>query len=643
MIYYKPAITHGILLITLSALLSACGGGSNGGGTPPPPVTDNTAPTANAGATQHVKSGDTVTLDGSASQDADGDTLTYHWRMVSAPSISWPTIENDTTARPSFVAHAAGEYVVELVVSDGALESAADTVSIHAELANSAPVARAGEDQFVKVGTTVTLDGTSSQDADGDLLVYHWEIIEQPSGSLAALSNAATVRPTFLAEAEGVYIIRLVVSDGELDSAPVTIMVLAEVDNVRPTAVAGADQNVIEGDTVLLDGSASHDPNGDFITYRWRFVSVPAGSAAAFFDDAAVAPTFVADQEGTYVIELIVSDGELDSEGDRVTVSATRANAAPVADAGSDMNVATGTLVMLDGTLSSDANGDALLFAWRFVSRPDGSAAVLADSTTAWPAFTADLDGTYVLELVVNDGLLDSQPTRITVTAETANSAPVADAGHPRTLYLGDTTQLDGSGSYDPDMDPLTYAWTFQSRPAGSVATLDDDQAASPGFTPDVAGDYVFRLVVSDGERSSDPASVVVTAIQPVLVLERYTPASPFDPAEWWPVNLPHAASSSLSKTVTGSHSGTERLAEYRLTAHGQDFTIETLQAAPAGDSLAPRFAGLASGQVIEAGESVTFGLDVTYVTVTNRQVSFTFTVAETGATFQSTYTLTLR
>ena len=644
MIYYKSSIRHGALLITLSVLLSACGGGGgNEAATPPPPANNNTAPTANAGPTQYVKVGDTVTLDGTTSQDAEGDALTYQWRMVSAPSISWPAIQNGITARPAFLADAAGAYTVELVVSDGDLESEPDTVTIHAEADNSTPVANAGEDQFVEVGATVTLDGSGSQDANGDLLFYQWRIIEQPAGSLAALAGDTAVHSTFVAEAEGIYIIRLVVSDGELESAPVTVMVLAEVDNIRPSANAGADQNVIEGDTVRLDGSASHDPNGDFITYRWRFVSVPNGSAATFFDDSAAAPAFVADKTGTYVIELIVSDSELHGEGDRVTVSATRANAAPVADAGADMNVATGSLVMLDGSSSSDADEDTLLFSWRFISIPDGSTAALTDHTTAWPAFTADMDGTYLLELMVNDGLLDSAPSRLTVTAETENSAPVADAGDHQTLYLGEVTQLDGSGSYDANMDLLTYAWSIQSRPAGSVAALDADQTVNPGFTPDLAGDYVFSLTVFDGEKHSAPASVMVSAMQPVLALERYTPADPFDPEKWWPANLPYTASSSLSKTVSGSHSGTERLAEYRLTAYGQDFTLEDLQVTPAGDDLAPRFTGLSAGQVFPAGESVTFGLEITYAAVTNRQATFTFTVAETGATFHSTYTLTLR
>src|SRR5690606_101636 len=140
---------------------------------------------------------------------------------------------------------------------------------------------------------------------------YQWQIIEQPAGSLAALAGDTAVHSTFVADAEGIYIIRLVVSDGELESAPITVVVLAQEDNIRPTANAGADQNVIEGDTVRLDGSGSHDPNGDFITYRWRFISVPTGSAATFSDDSAATPTFVADKEGTYVVELVVSDDEL--------------------------------------------------------------------------------------------------------------------------------------------------------------------------------------------------------------------------------------------------------------------------------------------------------------------------------------------
>ncbi|HAJ42261.1 MAG TPA: PKD domain-containing protein, partial [Alcanivorax sp.] len=110
---------------------------------------------------------------------------------------------------------------------------------------------------------------------------------------------------------------------------------------------------------------------------QWRFVSVPDGSQAALQGEDTVAPTFQADLPGSYVISLVVSDGEATSESSRVTVTATERNAAPMADAGADQEVIEGATVRLDGSASSDANDDELSFQWRFVSRPAGSGATL--------------------------------------------------------------------------------------------------------------------------------------------------------------------------------------------------------------------------------------------------------------------------
>ncbi|MDP2166861.1 MAG: PKD domain-containing protein, partial [Thermodesulfovibrionales bacterium] len=71
-------------------------------------------------------------------------------------------------------------------------------------------------------------------------------------------------------------------------------------------------------------------------------------------------------------------------------------NSAPVANAGLDQNVVTGSVVTLDGSGSSDANGDTLTYKWTITSKPSGSAAVLSSSTVAKPTFTADKDGSYV-------------------------------------------------------------------------------------------------------------------------------------------------------------------------------------------------------------------------------------------------------
>jgi uncharacterized protein (TIGR03790 family) len=122
-----------ILPILLSVLLLAACGGGGGTSTPTPtptPTPTNTAPVANAGVAQNVGIGSLVTLDGSASSDANGDALSYAWSLSSKPAGSGAALLSGTTPRPTFVADVAGTYTASLTVSDGKLNSAAATVSV---------------------------------------------------------------------------------------------------------------------------------------------------------------------------------------------------------------------------------------------------------------------------------------------------------------------------------------------------------------------------------------------------------------------------------------------------------------------------------------------------------------------------------
>jgi hypothetical protein len=95
--------------------------------------------------------------------------------------------------------------------------------------------------------------------------------------------------------------------------------------NQAPTADAGPDQRALVGNMVILDGRGSDDADGDPLNYSWSFVSRPANSTATLNTANPVRPTFVADQPGSYTVQLIVDDGIANSDPDTVRVTATDA------------------------------------------------------------------------------------------------------------------------------------------------------------------------------------------------------------------------------------------------------------------------------------------------------------------------------
>ncbi len=202
--------------------------------------------------------------------------------------------------------------------------------------------------------------------------------------------------------------------------------------------------------------------------------------------------------------------------GDNAKTTNQVTNSAPIANAGIDLNVMTGSMVRLDGSGSSspDANAEVLTFAWTIQSTPFGSSTILNNAKEVNPTFTADLVGPYLISLVVNDGKVDSVADTVTVTAATpvANSAPIANAGIDQNVITGLEVRLDGSGSGDANTDMLTYAWTIQSAPAGSSTILSDATGVNPTFTADLAGPYLISLVVNDGKVDSAADTVKVTA-----------------------------------------------------------------------------------------------------------------------------------
>ncbi len=328
-------------------------------------------------------------------------------------------------------------------MSDAEGSSIADSVTINVSALNTLPLSNAGADQVGEIGDVITLDGSASVDVDGDNLTYSWTLTSVPTGSAAVLSASNIVMPTFTADIAGVYEAELIVNDGQIDSNNDVVTVGIEHLNAKPVANAGPDQVASINDLITLDGSTSSDVDGDLLTWHWSLISKPTGSNAQLTDDAAVGPTFTADLDGQYVAQLVVKDIESDSDPDSVIINTGGVNTIPVANASPDQSVSVGSLVTLEGIASSDANGDSLTYYWSLVSVPATSSSSLDNPLITNPAFTPDVPGNYVVQLIVNDGQASSEPD-ITVIS-TSNSRPVAEAGGSQAATIGDIFQLNAS------------------------------------------------------------------------------------------------------------------------------------------------------------------------------------------------------
>jgi hypothetical protein len=371
---------------------------------------------------------------------------------------------------------------------------------------NTPPTAHAGNDQTVQVGMTVQLDGADSTDVDGNLLTYHWTILSQPAGSTASFSDTTEIKPILTINVPGTYTFQLIVNDGTVESVPDIVTVTTI--NSPPVADAGPDQTVFVTQSVLLDGTGSHDVDGDPLSFNWSFVSIPSGSGATFSNPTSSMLDFPIDLPGTYQVQLIVNDGNEDSASDMVIINTH--NSKPVAHAGQDQTVPAESTVILDGSGSHDVDGQSLSFQWSLIAMPTGSTATIFDPTTVQSTFVADLAGLYVAQLIVNDGMEDGVPATVSIT--TGNTPPVADAGPDQTVQVHSIVTINGIGSYDAEGNALTFQWTLESWPQGSLATLLNPTFVQPTFIPDIPGTYVVTLVVADEQASSTPNIVAIVA-----------------------------------------------------------------------------------------------------------------------------------
>ncbi len=373
---------------------------------------------------QTVNEGDTLVLTVSAA-DPNNDPMVFSANGLPAgasfdpPSRTFSYTPGYDFSTPS----ADGFFDVFFSVSDGATDVTMPVrISVHN--VNRQPVADAGPDQNIQIGSLVTLDGSGSSDPDGDLIAFNWKQTYKPSDSGAGLSDLTEPHPVFTPDKSGYYTFDLMVCDPVICSGPDSVTVYAVSPNVPPNANAGPDQDVLVGIAVLLDGTSSNDPDRgpEGLSYQWHFMQTPDGSLLGDVDISGwntQLAGFIPDTGGTYQLDLSVSDGS-DMSVDQVIINAV-SNVPPVAQAGLDQTILLGQAATLDGLGSYDLDGlpQQLSYQWRFVSIPAGSGLTnnsISGADTAYAEFTPDVTGSYVVQIEVSDGL-DKKTDNLVITA----------------------------------------------------------------------------------------------------------------------------------------------------------------------------------------------------------------------------------
>lgn len=171
----------------------------------------NARPFADAGTGGTYIVGTTVTLDGSGSFDPDGSVRAYVWRVIERPSASSATVADAAASTTTITLDAAGEYLVEITVTDDHSETDASRVVLHA--VGPMMIVNAGADQSTLWHSTVSLTGSVTIEA-GFTYDVEWSFIARPAGSNATLSTTSSLDTSFEPDREGDYTLRLTASTG---------------------------------------------------------------------------------------------------------------------------------------------------------------------------------------------------------------------------------------------------------------------------------------------------------------------------------------------------------------------------------------------------------------------------------------------
>lgn len=328
------------------------------------------------------------------------------------------------------------------------------------EICNLPPMAHAGADQTVTEGISVTLNAEGSSSASGPIETYQWEQVAGDQD--VVLTNPASAHPTFTApyvqQGGDKLIFHLTVTDNQNNKDTDSIAIVVNWFNDPPEADAGPDQTVIKGETVVLDGSVSADPEGPIVGYFW---SIDTGSTMDFelSNSHAVKPEFtVPNTSGWIRFQLTVTDGDGKTDTDSVTITiGVSTNTPPEANAGADQMLNEGETVQLDASGSSDPDGSVTKYHWEQIRGPEVKLSnIYAVLPTFYiPEINETTELVFLLTVEDNNGVIDTDKVMVTVNniTDCSWSAIELDWNCPKNPESGDKDTIAPEASDPKESD----------------------------------------------------------------------------------------------------------------------------------------------------------------------------------------------